>query len=92
MAGIFHSAGLPGLPGGAEGIRTDGHRGRGEISSWIAAWGICPPAQAIQPTFSEQIFDVAIAERETHIQPNGAPDNRTRKLMVGNEIVMRHLT
>jgi hypothetical protein len=25
---------LRGLPGGAEGIRTDGHRGRGEISSY----------------------------------------------------------
>ena len=28
------------------------------------------------PTLSEQIFDVAIAERETHIEPNGVPDDR----------------
>jgi hypothetical protein len=27
--------GSPGLLGGAEGIRTDGHRGRGEISSYL---------------------------------------------------------
>src|ERR1700722_8686425 len=26
----------------------------------------------------EQIFDVAIAERETHLQPNGVPDDRRR--------------
>jgi hypothetical protein len=26
---------LRGLAGGAEGIRTDGHRGRGEISSYV---------------------------------------------------------
>jgi len=25
--------------------RTDGHRGRSEISSWIAAWAIRSPAQ-----------------------------------------------
>jgi hypothetical protein len=37
---------LRGLPGGAEGIRTDGHRGRGEISSWIAAWGFARPLKA----------------------------------------------
>jgi hypothetical protein len=35
---------LRGLRGGAEAIRTDGHRGR-EISSWIAAWGIRSPTQ-----------------------------------------------
>ena len=46
----------------------------------------------VQPTLSEQIFDVAIAKRETHIEPNGVPDDRRRKLMAGNEIVMRHLT
>jgi hypothetical protein len=37
----------------------------------------------IQTTLSKQIFDVAIAERETHIQPNGVPDDRRRKLMAG---------
>jgi hypothetical protein len=37
----------------------------------------------IEPTLSEQIFDVAIAERETHIEPNGAPDDRGRKLVAG---------
>src|SRR5258708_39651970 len=28
--------GFTGLPGGAEGIRTDGHRGRSEISSYAS--------------------------------------------------------
>src|SRR5271167_2847394 len=37
----------------------------------------------IQPTLREQIFDVAIAERETEIEPNGVPDDRRRKLMAG---------
>jgi hypothetical protein len=37
----------------------------------------------IQTALREQIFDVAIAERETHIQPNGVPDDRRRKLMAG---------
>jgi hypothetical protein len=37
----------------------------------------------IEPTLSEQIFDVAIAERETHIEPNGVPDDRGRKLVAG---------
>ena len=46
----------------------------------------------IQTALSEQIFDVAIAERKTHIEPNGVPDDRGRKLMGANEIVMRHLT
>ena len=32
----------------------------------------------IQTALREQIFDVAIAERETHIQPNGVPDDRRR--------------
>jgi hypothetical protein len=27
------------------------------------------------------VFDVAIAERETQIEPNGVPDNRRRKLV-----------
>jgi hypothetical protein len=46
----------------------------------------------IEPTLSEQTFDIAIAERETHIAPNGVPDDRGRKLVAGNEIVIRHLT
>ena len=37
----------------------------------------------IEPPLSEQIFDVAIAERETHIEPNGVPDDRGRKLVAG---------
>jgi hypothetical protein len=44
--GVGNHVGTPGLPGGAEGIRTDGHRGRGEISSWIAAWGFARPLKA----------------------------------------------
>jgi hypothetical protein len=37
----------------------------------------------IHPAFREQIFDVAMAERETDIEPDGAPDDRGRKLMAG---------
>ena len=37
----------------------------------------------IEPTLSEQIFDVAIAEGEAHIQPNSVPDDRWRKLVAG---------
>jgi hypothetical protein len=37
----------------------------------------------IQTTLRKQIFDVAIPERETHIQPNDVPDDRRRKLMAG---------
>ena len=37
----------------------------------------------IQTALRKQIFDVAIAEGETQIQPNGVPDNRRRKLMAG---------
>src|SRR5262249_17917951 len=37
----------------------------------------------IQPTLSEQVFDVAIAECETQIEPNSVPDNRRRKLVAG---------
>jgi hypothetical protein len=37
----------------------------------------------IQTALRKQIFDVAIAERETHIQPNGVPDDRGRKLVAG---------
>ena len=46
----------------------------------------------IDPTLSEQIFDVAITERELNIQPNRVPDDRGRKLVAANEIVIRHLT
>jgi len=34
-------------------------------------------------TLRERIFDVAIAERETDIEPNGAPDDRGRELVAG---------
>jgi hypothetical protein len=37
----------------------------------------------IQTALRKQIFDVAIAERETHIQPNGVPDNHRGELMAG---------
>jgi hypothetical protein len=37
----------------------------------------------VGPTLSEQIFDVAIAERETHIEPSGVPGDRRRKLGAG---------
>jgi hypothetical protein len=37
----------------------------------------------IQPTLRKQIFTVAIAERETNIQPNGVPDDLRRELMPG---------
>ena len=37
----------------------------------------------IQTALREQIFNVAIAERETHIEPNGVPDDRRRKLVAG---------
>jgi hypothetical protein len=37
----------------------------------------------IEPTLSEQIFDVAMAERESHREPNGVPDDRGRKLVAG---------
>jgi hypothetical protein len=37
-----------------------------------------PPSHSfvgeIQSALSEQVFDVAIAERETQIEPNGVPD------------------
>ena len=46
----------------------------------------------IEPTLSEQIFDVAIAEHETHIQPNGVPDDRRRKLVAGKRDRHRHHT
>jgi hypothetical protein len=37
----------------------------------------------IQTALRKQIFDVAIAERETQIEPNGVADDRRRKLMAG---------
>ena len=37
----------------------------------------------IHIALSEQIFDVAIAEREAHIKPNSVRDHRGRKLMAG---------
>ena len=38
---------------------------------------------AIQTALREQIFDVAIAKRETDIEPNGVPDDRRRELVAG---------
>ena len=37
----------------------------------------------IQTALREQILDVAIAERETDIEPNGMPDDRRRELVAG---------
>jgi hypothetical protein len=37
----------------------------------------------IQTALRKQIFDVAIAEREAHIKPNGGPDDRGGKLVAG---------
>jgi hypothetical protein len=37
----------------------------------------------IQTALRKQIFYIAIAERETHIQPSGVPDDRRRKLAAG---------
>ena len=37
----------------------------------------------IQTALREQIFDVAIAERETEIEPDGVPDDRRRELVAG---------
>ena len=37
-------------------------------------------AGPIQSALREQILDVAITERETHIEPNGVPDDGGRKL------------
>jgi len=37
----------------------------------------------IQTTLSEQILDVAIAEREADIEPNGMLDNCRRELVAG---------
>ena len=37
----------------------------------------------IQTTLRKEIFDVPIAERETHIEPNGVSDDRGRKLVAG---------
>jgi hypothetical protein len=46
----------------------------------------------IQSTLSEQIFDVAITEGETNIEPNRVFDDRRGNWWRANEIVMRHLT
>ena len=37
----------------------------------------------IQPALREQVFNIAIAERETDIEPNGVPDDRRRELVAG---------
>jgi hypothetical protein len=37
----------------------------------------------IQTALREQIFDVAIAERETHIKPNGVPHDQRGELVAG---------
>jgi hypothetical protein len=42
----------------------------------------------IQTALREQILDVAITERETHIQPNGVPDDRGEKSGGGQTSVL----
>ena len=37
----------------------------------------------VQPALRKQIFDIAEAEREADVEPNGVPDDRRRKLMAG---------
>jgi hypothetical protein len=37
----------------------------------------------IQTALGQQIFDVAIAEREAYIEPDGAPADRRRELVAG---------
>jgi hypothetical protein len=49
-------------------------------------------ARDIKPALSEQIFDVAITECQPHIEPDTVPDDLRRKLVAGNEIVIRHLS
>jgi hypothetical protein len=44
---------------------------------------VAPFVGHVEPALSEQIFDVAIAERETHIEPHGVPDDCGRKLVAG---------
>jgi hypothetical protein len=46
----------------------------------------------IEPTLSEQIFDVAIAERETHIEPHACRMIAGGNWWRANEIVIRHHT
>jgi hypothetical protein len=41
----------------------------------------------IQTAHRKQIFDVAIAERETEIEPNGVPDDSGRKLVAGKRLL-----
>jgi hypothetical protein len=59
----------------------------GEVLERTVAEPQDPPSHSfvreIQSALSEQVFDVAIAERETQIEPNGVPDNRGRKLVAG---------
>jgi hypothetical protein len=42
---------------------------------------VAPFRRRYPAALRKQIFDVAIAERETHIQPNGVPDHRGREMM-----------
>jgi hypothetical protein len=57
--------------------------GAGPLQNPLFLTNVTMPVRNIQTARREQIFDVAIAERETHIQPNGVPDDRGRKLMAG---------
>jgi hypothetical protein len=55
----------------------------GEVLGRTTARTSKPIAGDIQTALREQIFDVAIAERETDIKPNRVPDDRRRELVAG---------
>jgi hypothetical protein len=44
---------------------------------------VAPFRRDIQTALRKQILDVAIAEREADVEPNGVPDNRRRELVAG---------
>jgi hypothetical protein len=56
--------------------------GREVLGRTTTSIPIVAPFRRRYPDRAQQ-GDAAIAERETHIQPNGAPDDRRRKLVAG---------
>jgi hypothetical protein len=61
--GIGNHSGSRRLPGGAEGIRTGGHRGRGEISSWIGYENDIVEVMDNRPDLRALLLDPSDAER-----------------------------
>jgi hypothetical protein len=60
----------------------------------LNGWSVCLVSKVdtshrfvgdIQPTLSEQIFNVAIAEREADAEPSAVPDNCRRELVAASE-------